>query len=299
MLSHIFYVDQKMGVCYTFCMETLTLEKELSTNEILTDDIIFGKTETKKALDTSGFGDFAVIILLAKNPAFKGILKPYEINIYGKKMWQWVALACEGYETKTVACSPESNILTLIKPYLGETKFTAVFYSDTPLLQKSTIEEIFMFARSRDVNVLRLTRGFVFNTEYIKGATEIATVQTEYFEEEDFITCYNQKQVAFVSDIIKNRILDFHMSEGVQIVDPNTTFVDCDVIIGAGSVIEPNNVVRGMTMIYPNCVLESGNVITDSIIGENCRIVSSFVSGSKIKERTVVGPFETIIKKST
>lgn len=156
-----------------------------------------------------------------------------------------------------------------------------------------------MFARSRDVNVLRLTRGFVFNTEYIKGATEIATVQTEYFEEEDFITCYNQKQVAFVSDIIKNRILDFHMSEGVQIVDPNTTFVDCDVIIGAGSVIEPNNVIRGMTMIYPNCVLESGNVITDSIIGENCRIVSSFVSGSKIKERTVVGPFETIIKKST
>ena len=121
-------------------METLTLENEtLSSNDILTDDIIFGKTETKKAMDTSGFGDFTVIILLAKNPAFKGVLKPYEINIYGKKMWQWVALACEGYKTKTVACSPEGNILSLIKPHLEDTKFTAVFYSDTPLLQKSTL----------------------------------------------------------------------------------------------------------------------------------------------------------------
>ena len=69
-------------------METMTLEKEsLSENGILTDDIIFGKAQTKKAMDTSGYGDFTVIILLAKNPAFKGVLKPYEINIYGKKMW--------------------------------------------------------------------------------------------------------------------------------------------------------------------------------------------------------------------
>ena len=299
-LASFFMLTKIFCVCYNLGMETLTLENQtLSSNEILTDDIIFGKTETKKAMDTSGFGDFTVIILLAKNPAFKGVLKPYEINIYGKKMWQWVALACEGYKTKTVACSPESNILSLIKPHLEDTKFTAVFYSDTPLLQKSTIEEIFMFARSRDINVMRLTRGFIFNTEYVKTATEIAAMQTEYFEEEDFITCYNQKQVAFVSDIIKNRILDFHMSEGVQIVDPNTTFVDCDCIIGAGTRIEPNNIIRGMTFIYPNCVLDGGNIIENSIIGANCKIINSYISESRIKDRQVVGPYEKIIKKST
>ncbi len=280
-------------------METLTLESDvLTSNEILTDDIIFGKTETKKSLDTTGYGDFSVIILLAKNPAFKGVLKPYELNIYGKKMWQWVAMACDGYNVKTVACSPESNILSLIKPHLENTKFTAVFYSDTPLLQKSTIEEVFMFARSRDVNVLKLTRGFVFNTEYIKGVEEIAAMQTEYFEEEDFITCYNFKQLSFVSDIIKNRILDFHMDQGVEIVDPSSTYIDCDCIISQGTIIEPNNVIRGMTMINSNCHIDVGNIIENSIIGESCKIVKSSITESRISDRKVVGPFEIINKKS-
>lgn len=89
------------------------------------------------------------------------------------------------------------------------------------------------------------------------------------------------------------------MSEGVQIVDPNTTFVDCDCIIGAGTRIEPNNIIRGMTFIYPNCVLDGGNIIENSIIGENCKIINSYISESRIKDRQVVGPYEKIIKKST
>ena len=281
-------------------METLLTEKEVVfSNDIMTDEAIFGQAEVKKSLDTANYGDMSVIILLVKNPAFKGVLRPYEINLYGKKMWEWVALACEGYQPKTIACSSESNIISLIKPHLDDKKYTAVFYSDTPLLQKSTIEEIFMFARSHDINVLKLTRGYVFNTEYIKGVDQVAAMQTEYFEEEDFITCYNFKQVAFVSDIIRNRILDFHMSEGVQIVDPTSTHIDCDVIIEPGTIIQPQNVIKGMSYIGKNCIIESGNLIDNSIISENCKVIKSYISESRISERMVVGPFENIVKKST
>lgn len=280
-------------------MDTIVIDKETKIeNEIMTDESIFGQTQIKKSLDTSNYGDFTVIILLVKNPAFKGFLKPYDLNIYGKKMWQWVEMAVQGYQTKTIACSCDSNILSLIKPHLEETKFTAVFYSDTPLLQKSTIEEIFMFARSRDVNVLKLTRGYIFNTEYIKTVDEIKAMQTQYFEEEDFITCYNQKQVAFVSDIIKNRILDYHMEQGVYIEDPASTSIDCDVVIGAGTVISGCNKIMGASYIGKNCHINWGNIIENSIICENCELTQSYVSKSRISSNQVVGPFEKIINQS-
>ena len=42
-----------------------------------------------------------------------------------------------------------------------------------------------------------------------------------------------------------------------------------------------------------------GNIIENSIIGENCKIINSYISESRIKDRQVVGPYEKIIKKST
>lgn len=109
-LASFFMLTKIFLVCYNLGMETLTLENQtLSSNEILTDDIIFGKTETKKAMDTSGFGDFTVIILLAKNPAFKGVLKPYEINIYGKKCGNGWLLRAKDTKQKLLLAHPRAT----------------------------------------------------------------------------------------------------------------------------------------------------------------------------------------------
>src|SRR5574344_2779530 len=61
-----------------------------------------------------------VIILLYKSENFKQITKPYTLEICDRKMSDWVNMACSGYETKTVACDKNSNIVSLIKPLLNE-----------------------------------------------------------------------------------------------------------------------------------------------------------------------------------
>lgn len=243
--------------------------------------------------------DVLVIIMLEKNPNFKGFIKSYELPICGKQMWEWVKMAVDGYQTKTICCTGESDMLSLIKPFLSDHKWTVVLYSDTPLLKKSTVEEILSYAEFKDMNVVTLSRGYVFKTEYIKQAESILSSNIEYFDEEDFMAVYDLKQLSLVTEIMKNRILDFHFQNGVFIESPSSCNIDADVIIESGTKLFGCQNIKGKCIIGKNCVLEGFNQIENSIISDNCKIVNSFVQSSRISENMVVGPFEGVIKKST
>lgn len=249
-------------------VETLTIKKEEITSEI------------------------SVIILLYKNPNFRGFPKPFDLEIYGKKMWKYLELACSDYPIKATICTSEKDVLGLIKPMLSDSKYTLVLYSDTPLIKKGTIKEILAIARSRDINVMRLTRGFLFNTEYIKQADSIHGTIIEKLDEEDFLTVFDSKQFEFVSQIMKSRILDFHQRNGILIKDTNSTFIDADVIIESGVVIEPFNVLKEQTFIGKNTILQSGNIIINSIVKDNCNISHAHLENTKIESGQIVAPLE-------
>ena len=215
--------------------------------------------------------ELSVIILLEKN--IGEIIKPYDTLIWGKKMWEWVAMACDGYIVKTIPCTKESFVLNLIKPLLTNSKYTLVLYSDTPLIKRQTINEILNFAKGKDINVLTLERGYLFNTEYIKNADSISGLPLNKFGDDDFTVASDFKMINKVSQILKNRIINFHLSNGVYIVDPNTTFIDADVIIENGTKIDPNNYIKGTSYIGRNCYIEFGNVVENSIISDGCNII--------------------------
>ncbi len=274
-------------------METLTVKRP----DVLTSLVSEPNTQTQKQT-TAPEHDVLVIILLEKNLNFKNFLKPYELDVCGKKMWEWVKLATMPYKHKTTTCTNESDVLSLIKPLLEDQKWTAVFYSDTPLLKKSTFNEIMQFVSSRQTNVLKLTRGFVFDTQYIKQATSLQATHTEYFDEEDFMTAYDMKQLAFINDVMRGRILDYHMKNGVFIKHPQTVFIDADVVIEGGTQIGANNVLRGRVIIGKNCIIDNNNTIENSIISDGCIIKNSYISESRISEYMTVGPFEKIEKQS-
>ncbi len=240
-----------------------------------------------------------VVILLYKDDKFKQIIKPYNLEICDKKIVDWVKDSCNGFEIKSVLCDKNSNIVSLIKPALNEKPYTLVLYSDTPMLTSETIVENLDYFVLSGMNVLKLPRGWVFKTEYIKTAESVSAVQTRQFNEYEFRAVSNLKQYSEISDILKQNILEKHLNNEVVIVDLKTTYIGADVIIEPGTKIEPNNVIKGLTYIGKNCVLEPFNYIKDSIISNNCVIRNSSVIKSKITENMVVGPFETIENKQS
>jgi len=102
----------------------------------------------------------------------------------------------------------------------------------------------------------------------------------------------SRRELADVSAILRSQKNEELMASGVTIVDPATTFIGVDVVIGPDTVIHPGVYLEGQTRIGSNCDIRSGVRVVNSTIGDNvhinnfCLILDSHVSrGAKI------GPF--------
>lgn len=110
-------------------------------------------------------------------------------------------------------------------------------------------------------------------------------------------------QLSEAEKVMRKRINQMHMDNGVTLIDPDCTYIDIDVEIGNDTIIYPSNVIQGKTVIGENCTIHSNSRIKDSIIDKNVTIQCSTILESKIGEGTTVGPFayvrpESVIGKS-
>lgn len=245
------------------------------------------KTETKPQVEVSYEERADFIVLAVNNPAFKVSTPTFEIDIYGKTMLEWVKSVCEN-EPKVKEVEIKHSVLDEIKPLLGEGEITVVLYSDAPLITKNTVSEAISFLVNRGLNVCKLTHGYIFKTEYVKRAFDIFLTETHYFNEEDFLIASNFKQLALISEIARNRILSYHMNNGVHIVDPSSTFIGCNVKIGKDVIIHPGNIIYGNMEIGDNVKLFSENLIGDGVIMSGSTVLMSRVKKSVIEKNVKI-----------
>ncbi len=218
-------------------------------------------------------------------------------DVCGKKMIEWIALATSGCQQKVIDMPSEENFLQTIKNLADEHEFVAVFFSDTPLLKKSTFLEIMEHFSKNRMNVLKLSRGFVFRGEYLKTALMLLSTAVESFGEEDFVLVNNAASLSFAFKVLQERILSYHKQNGVVFFGENTIFVDADVEIEEGAVIYPNNILKGETFIGRNAILESGNYILDTIVCDEAFVCQSYLEKSKVEKGKTVGPFARAVNQ--
>jgi len=104
----------------------------------------------------------------------------------------------------------------------------------------------------------------------------------------------NRKQLANVQKYVNMKNLERLMLTGVTIVDPPSTFIDCQVRIGRETIIYPGSTILGKTRIGENCKLGPYAFIQDCHIERGVEVRASFIYGAKIAERAKVGPFSHI-----
>ena len=217
------------------------------------------------------------------------------INILDKTMLDWVALAFSGVPYSVTAYDESVSLSELCRPFTREGyDYLVVLFSDTPLITRKTVATAVEEAYYSSKSVLKMTRGYVFDIKYLKSADKIYTDQTSYFDEEDFITAFSYKQIGLITDIMKNRILDYHMEQGVFFTDLATTVVGCNVTLERGVTVGHNNVITGKTRIKKGSVVGNNNVISDAVIGEDVFIESSQINRSYIGARSIVGPYAVL-----
>lgn len=275
-------------------METLEIESEVETKG---SQIDFDFLDTQKATQTLEsainndwiFEETLVVVVKTLN----GV--PSDFEICGKKMIDWVCLATSGCKRRFI--DDNDNLIESLKTHCEGFNYVAVFYCDTPLLKKSTFIEIMNYFSKNRMNVLKLSRGYVFKTEFLKTAKMLMSSAVVDFDTEDFVVVDNSEKLSLAFDVLKERILNYHKQNGVVLFGENTIFIDADVEIEQGAIIYPNNVLKGQSYIGKNAVVESGNYIYDSIICDGVFVCHSYIENSKVEKDKMVGPFSKLINQ--
>ena len=100
-------------------------------------------------------------------------------------------------------------------------------------------------------------------------------------------------------DLMRARINERHMRNGVTIINPATTHISAEAIIGSDTVILPGTMIEGKTIIGADCEIGPNSHIIDSQIGNDTSIHSSVVKSSAIGDAVAIGPFAHIRPEST
>ena len=124
-----------------------------------------------------------------------------------------------------------------------------------------------------------------------EAGKRVGAVVADY---EDTIGVNSRVQLAEAEEILRSRINNMHLENGVTLIDPKTTYIGTDVEIGKDTIIYPNNIIEGKTVIKENCTILQNCRIKDSIIESGVEVQASVVLESKIGENTTVGPFAYI-----
>ncbi|UXR37758.1 bifunctional UDP-N-acetylglucosamine diphosphorylase/glucosamine-1-phosphate N-acetyltransferase GlmU [Staphylococcus simulans] len=89
----------------------------------------------------------------------------------------------------------------------------------------------------------------------------------------------------------RERVNEYHMRNGVTLIDPASTYIEADVQIGMDTIIEPGAHLGKGTVIGEDTVIGQYSDVNNSTIGNRTTIKQSVVNDATVGDDTTVGPF--------
>ena len=108
----------------------------------------------------------------------------------------------------------------------------------------------------------------------------------------------SRNQLSDAERIMRRRINDRHMTNGVTIIDTDSTYIDSDVEIGQDTIILPGCMLTKGTKIGLSCKIGPHTSIENSIIGDFTSVKKSEVIDASVGTNTTVGPFAYLRPKA-
>lgn len=129
-----------------------------------------------------------------------------------------------------------------------------------------------------DLVAMAVAEGQTVEALTISGVTEVLGIN-------------DRSHLAQAEAIMRQRINENWMLEGVTLLAPALTFIDATVEIGQDTVIYPNTYLQGATAIGCQCRLGPNTIVRESTIGNGCTIEASVVEGAVLEDSVDIGPF--------
>jgi len=122
-----------------------------------------------------------------------------------------------------------------------------------------------------------------------KGEAVLAQIAPDPRE---VLGCNTRADLAEVDRIFREWKRNALMAAGVSIQLPETVLIDPEVTAGEDTVIEPAVHLLGKTKMGARCLIRSGSVLTNAVLGDDVIVEPHCViANSRLDERVTVGPF--------
>jgi bifunctional UDP-N-acetylglucosamine pyrophosphorylase/glucosamine-1-phosphate N-acetyltransferase len=136
-------------------------------------------------------------------------------------------------------------------------------------------------------------QGEYYLTDIIRIATDrgLQCFSFPVAQPEEVMGVNDRVQLAAAGAILRRRVNEELMLDGVTIIDPATTYIEKGVVVGRDTIIYPNVHVSGATVIGSGCLLEPSVVIKGCSIGSGVTIkAGSVMTDARIHDEVTVGP---------
>jgi len=121
------------------------------------------------------------------------------------------------------------------------------------------------------------------------GETVLAQIAADSRE---VLGCNTRADLATVDRIFREAKRDALMSAGVSIQLPETVLIDPEVTAGEDTLLEPGVQLLGATKIGARCIIRTGSVLADAVLGDDVIVEAhSVVAQSRLDSDVVIGPF--------
>ncbi|MGB3683811.1 MAG: bifunctional UDP-N-acetylglucosamine diphosphorylase/glucosamine-1-phosphate N-acetyltransferase GlmU [Rubrobacteraceae bacterium] len=125
--------------------------------------------------------------------------------------------------------------------------------------------------------------------EIIGRRSRAVTYRLKDLEEANLVN--DRAQLARSEEILRRRILDAHMRNGVTVRDPASTHIEAGVEIGRDTVVLPGSLLRGETRVGSECVIGPSTDLRDTVVEDGAQVEHSVGRGAVVGAGASVGPY--------
>src|SRR3954447_7051012 len=104
----------------------------------------------------------------------------------------------------------------------------------------------------------------------------------------------SRSEMSKAASVLQHRINERHMADGVTFVDPSTTFVEPEVVIGQDTTLHPMTFLEGATTIGRDAEIGPNARLVESTVGDRSTVQFAVVREATIGSDVDVGPFASL-----
>ena len=104
----------------------------------------------------------------------------------------------------------------------------------------------------------------------------------------------SRKGLQELNRIARISVLERLMEDGVSIPFADGIVVGADVRVGRDTVLLPGTILRGNTIIGEDCEIGPNSYLENAVVGNDCRIISTFIESSTLEDGVKIGPMSNV-----